>query len=344
MQNNIAKQIRTHRLRCNLTQEKLAAALNVTSQAVSKWENGLSYPDISILPELSAILGTTIDALFESGTETHLKRIDKMIYSEVKLSKEDFEYAENFLKEGCLKLDTKKRCLTMLGNLYNQRALAYREKAVEIAKIALEVEPENHENHAILCEGMDGTFLDWCITNHSRVIDYYKDYTKKHPSDRAGYMWLIDNLVADGRFAEANEALEKLRSIKETYHYLLYKAYIAQYEFGWEAAEPYLQEMIEMYGNDEHAWNERASLYAKRGQFDKAIADFEMAAGLEQSPRYVDNYLSIAQIATICGDKKKAIEAYRKVIEIYREDWETDEGEVIREYLQKIADLQKEQE
>lgn len=50
--NSIAKQIKVNRLRCNMTQERLAEALNVSSQAVSKWENGLSCPDISLLPEL----------------------------------------------------------------------------------------------------------------------------------------------------------------------------------------------------------------------------------------------------------------------------------------------------
>lgn len=336
---SIAKQIRTHRLRRSMTQEKLAQALNVSAQAISKWENGISYPDISLLPELSAQLGITIDALFESGSETHLTRIEGMISGEVSLSKEDFEYAENFLKDGCLKLEMKNRCLTNLGNLYNQRAAAYREKAVEIAKLALEVEPENHENHAILCEGMGGVFLDWCVTNHSRIISFYQDYVRKHPQDRAGYMWLIDNLVADGRFTEAKDALEKMREIKETYHYLLYKAYIADHESGWSDAEPYLNEMAEVYGDLEHAWNQKANMYAKRGAYKQAIADYRKAAELETKPRYVDNFLSIAQLSELIGDKDSAIDAYEKVIEISRDDWGMIEGEVIHEYLQKIAEL-----
>ena len=47
-----------------MTQEKLAEALCVTAQAVSKWENGVSYPDIMLLPELSSLLGITVDSLF----------------------------------------------------------------------------------------------------------------------------------------------------------------------------------------------------------------------------------------------------------------------------------------
>ncbi len=337
--NTIAKQIKENRLRINMTQEKLAEALNVSAQAVSKWENGQSCPDISLLPELSAIFGITIDALFDSGTETHLKRISGMICCETELSQDDFAYAERFLKDACLRLELKNRCMTMLGELYNQRAESYRKKAVEIAKIALEAEPQKHDNHAILCEGMGGVFMDWCITNHAELINFYKSYIQKNPNDRAGYMWLIDNLVADGRFTEAKEANEKMRQIKETYHYYLYKGYIAQHENGWNDAAPYLEEMIEKFGDNEHAWNQRACIYAKRGLYNEAIADFKKAAELEEAPRYVDNYLSIAQLYEILGDKIGAIKAYEKVIEISREDWGMFEGQVIQEYLDKINKL-----
>ena len=40
----------------NLTQEDIASKINITPQSISKWENDLSAPDISILPELAKIL------------------------------------------------------------------------------------------------------------------------------------------------------------------------------------------------------------------------------------------------------------------------------------------------
>lgn len=46
-----------------LTQDQLAEKLGVTAQAVSKWENDQSCPDITMLPKLAAIFGTTTDAL-----------------------------------------------------------------------------------------------------------------------------------------------------------------------------------------------------------------------------------------------------------------------------------------
>ncbi|MDE6673542.1 MAG: helix-turn-helix domain-containing protein, partial [Acetatifactor sp.] len=55
------KQLR--RAKC-VTQEELAGALNVTYQAVSKWENDTAQPDIMMMPALAAYFGVTIDELF----------------------------------------------------------------------------------------------------------------------------------------------------------------------------------------------------------------------------------------------------------------------------------------
>ncbi len=46
-----------------LTQNQLAKSLNISFQAVSKWENNTAYPDIEMLPKLAVALNTTVDAL-----------------------------------------------------------------------------------------------------------------------------------------------------------------------------------------------------------------------------------------------------------------------------------------
>ena len=50
------------------TQKKLAEALNITDKAISKWERGLSLPDVALLPKLSAILDADIELLLREGT------------------------------------------------------------------------------------------------------------------------------------------------------------------------------------------------------------------------------------------------------------------------------------
>lgn len=60
---SIGNRIGRLRRQAGMTQEALAEKLGVSSQAVSKWENDLSCPDISLLPELARILGCTTDEL-----------------------------------------------------------------------------------------------------------------------------------------------------------------------------------------------------------------------------------------------------------------------------------------
>lgn len=57
--NNIAEL----RKKVGLTQAGLAEKLNVSDKAVSKWENGQGYPDVTVFPKLASLFGVTIDSL-----------------------------------------------------------------------------------------------------------------------------------------------------------------------------------------------------------------------------------------------------------------------------------------
>ena len=70
MKNSIGERIAYHRKMNAMTQEELAGKLNVSTQAVSKWEQKLSSPDIMLLPELASIFNISIDELFG-------KKVDK---------------------------------------------------------------------------------------------------------------------------------------------------------------------------------------------------------------------------------------------------------------------------
>lgn len=63
MNNSFGKRFSDLRKEKGLTQEEIASKLNVSSQAVSKWENDISYPDISLLVQISEIFGVSVDYL-----------------------------------------------------------------------------------------------------------------------------------------------------------------------------------------------------------------------------------------------------------------------------------------
>lgn len=59
----LGRRISAHRKRLAMTQDAMAEQLGVTAQAVSKWENDQSCPDIAMLPRLAEMFGITIDEL-----------------------------------------------------------------------------------------------------------------------------------------------------------------------------------------------------------------------------------------------------------------------------------------
>lgn len=52
-----------------LTQKQLADSMNISDKTISKWERGLGCPDISILAELSEILGINIEAILKGDLQ-----------------------------------------------------------------------------------------------------------------------------------------------------------------------------------------------------------------------------------------------------------------------------------
>ncbi len=61
---NLGSKIKELRLNKSITQDALASSLGVTSQAVSRWESGGSYPDMELIPSLANFFNITIDELF----------------------------------------------------------------------------------------------------------------------------------------------------------------------------------------------------------------------------------------------------------------------------------------
>lgn len=75
---NLGTKIREFRRRNGRTQEELANVLGVTPQAVSRWEQGGSYPDMELLPAIANYFSVTIDELFGFSSDRE-KRIDAII-------------------------------------------------------------------------------------------------------------------------------------------------------------------------------------------------------------------------------------------------------------------------
>ncbi|MBO4928442.1 MAG: helix-turn-helix transcriptional regulator [Clostridiales bacterium] len=80
-----------------LTQKQLADALHVTDKAVSKWERGLSFPDISLLEPISEILGVSIMEILAGERQEETDTISReeaqmLVNASVELSDEEIRH------------------------------------------------------------------------------------------------------------------------------------------------------------------------------------------------------------------------------------------------------------
>lgn len=92
-----------------LTQQQLADRLNISFQAVSKWENGSTFPNVELLPELSKVMEVTVDELL-AGCE---KDGEELSYSKAGV---DIAYTDTIKKEMAKHLETgDRRVLNGLG-------------------------------------------------------------------------------------------------------------------------------------------------------------------------------------------------------------------------------------
>lgn len=96
----IGQIIRKYRKDRNMTQEEMANRLGVTAPAVNKWENGASFPDITLLAPIARLLGISTDELLSFHEELTNEEIGSMVRElDTILKEKSFEEAFWWAKE-----------------------------------------------------------------------------------------------------------------------------------------------------------------------------------------------------------------------------------------------------
>ncbi len=97
---SLGENIRRLRNKITLTQEQLAEAVGVSPQAVSRWETGISYPDITLLPVLANIFSVSTDTLLGVDISQKQKEIEKALEYNSTLHREGKHHeSEDFIRE-----------------------------------------------------------------------------------------------------------------------------------------------------------------------------------------------------------------------------------------------------
>ena len=321
----LGKTIKQLRKETFLSQEQLAAKLNITAQAVSKWENEESYPDILFLPKIAAIFGVKIDELFDYEEDSAYQQIENMLDNERYFTHADFSKAESFLLEQLSTNPNDLHALTVLGDLYHEYAIRLDEKAASYTKQALALNPENKSLHNTFHYAMHGGRLDWNVANHSELIAYYQNFIQEHPTITRAYLYLLDNLIDDGRLDEATKVLERRRTVIQDCFNDFYRLLISESINGFQAT----RKEYDTYLEENHEWQAYFSVagrYASHGEYEKAITLFEKSFELQLKPRYIDHLESIAQLYLRMYKKNEAIHAYKRELQLLKEEWHQDDS------------------
>ena len=337
---DIGTKIKQLRLRRGLTQEMLGNALNVSTQAVSKWENGLTMPDIQLLPDLAVLFGVSIDALFSLSDESRMVRIENMLEDVRFLSTQEFDTTEQFLKTKLQSPDTKARATLLLAQLYAKRSSEYSELAAPLARQALLLNPDAKEAHGAIFDAEGCPHSDWNMANYWELIEFYREFLQQYPDNPRTYLWLMDLLIHDGRTAEARRYLAQMDRLEHTFRTDLYEGLIAKEECDLPRALACWEHMTQEYPDYWMSWSCRADCMAQLQRYDEAVECYAKALELQPYPKYVDMPEAMAQIAEIRGDLQTAIRMREKCIELCRTDWDLTEGELVDCHRREIQRLQ----
>ena len=320
----LGKKIRALRFKAGLTQEQLAEKLGVGPQAVSKWENAAAMPDITALPVLAEVFGVTVDDLFDLTAEQRFNRIENRMDIEDDLPQDVFLEYEEFLKAQLAEDGYKKRATELLAYLYWHKMNAFSEKTRRYARDAVRRAPGEKTCYWMLGQAARHAMWDWNIANHHKAVDFYREIVETDPDRELPYAYLFDNLLADHRAEEAEAYLARYAALPDVNPVLvgIYKAYIALARFDEPAADRIIEELGKEHPDDFVYLFEAAQYYARKCDYDRAIALYERSFEREpRRPRFQDELMAIADIHEIRGDFRKAAETYGRIVDLLRNEW-----------------------
>ena len=133
---SIGERITELRKQCNMSQGELAQSVNVTRQAVSKWENNIALPDITLSPILAGYFGVSMDELFDYRYDEIQNDINQIVDESVKYRETDPGEGRKIIEEGLKKYPDNEILLNNL--LYVVNYSKYPEETISIASKLIE--------------------------------------------------------------------------------------------------------------------------------------------------------------------------------------------------------------
>lgn len=321
MNNALGHVIKKLRQEKGITQDQLAKHFGLSYQAISKWENGTTYPEITLLPELSIFFGVTIDNLFSINHDDHLKRIDNMLSNEHRISHEHFVYTERMLDEMLENNPKDSTIYARKAKLYLHRANRDTLEAGRFSQLGLEYSPFDMELH----NSYVNVRLQRC--EYGKMIDYYEHFIVKYPNWMQGYYYLIEAYLEDPNARKTKETIERARGVEQNAKLSLYEGDFWLMNGDQNKAISLWEAVVSESEPDPGILFHTADRFAKLELYDRAIVLWNQA--YEIPPHYADSIYSLAFLYDRLGQYEKAIQEWERILHGLQTYWNATEGEML---------------
>jgi len=212
---NLGNKIRELRRANNLTQEQLATALNLSAQAISKWEMGASYPDMTMIPTLAAFFKVSLDELFDFDVSNVEKEIEEIRLEKNKYFWNNFEKAEQILLNGLKHYPASIQLKTELMELYAynvDRGDDIVNKAFELGGQIISIS----QDVFCTCRTKQNIIHVYRYLELEKGEDHYEDIVKIIESLPYMYPYMLaDKMRLSASYIKGEEGMKEAKALKD---------------------------------------------------------------------------------------------------------------------------------
>ena len=302
MEHNFSRNLKTLRAEKGLTQEQVAERLNVSSQAVSRWECGTGTPDIMLLPEIARMYCVTIDDLYKEKTEGYENFAQRLaaLYEHTR-KPEDFLIAEQEFRGMMEKGTCSPEDIRIYGILHQYMMNYCKDAAIRLFDKVLREAKKEDEVYARTKSQKIAMMAG--IGCGKEMIDEQLEVIERGSRNPMDYGHLLLACLETGKYELAYEWLEKS---------------IALFPEDW---------MLLVYGG---------AICEQLGKIEEAFAYWNKALKVEEG--YVDPLYAKAECHEKLGEKEKARECWEEIVKRLADMGLTYETERAKDAIKRLAE------
>ena len=273
----IGKNIKKLREERKVTQEKLASALNISFQAVSKWENEVAVPDTTLLPQIASFFQVTIDDLFQNDMEVYanlairLLAVYEQSHDQKDFYRANLEFAK-MVNEGIYTEDD----IRCYGVLYEYHSKYCIDKALELYQKSLDMGEVSKSKNFYSTQRQRIQMLAY-IGRGQENIKRHMDLLQKEPDNVENHISLIMAYYQEKQYERALEMFQE--TIKRWPHnatLYVFGGDICRKQKCYDKALEYFNKALELNDNICDAMYSKAFCYQEMGNNENELKTWKV--------------------------------------------------------------------